>query len=327
MNKSKDYFGIDISKATFDVYNDVTGHHQFKNDKAGFKVFAKLLGENAHCVMESTGYYHYSLACFLTEKAFDVTVENPLKIKRFIQMKLAKIKTDKADAKYIWEYSVANDPKIWKVPNMEAKQLLSLIDTYQRQSTQYKNKIKGENVMGTPSKLVIRSMKRSLKNIQKEIAKVEGALEPACRTGREMIKAENSDALARLQTIPGFGKKTAMMLLVVTDHFRDFESAAQLCSFAGLTPVIRTSGSSVRGRERISKMGHPKLRNLLFLCSFNASKYNKQCKDLYDRIVAKGKSKKLALIAVCNKLLKQAFGIMKSGLCYDENFKSVLARN
>jgi putative ribosome biogenesis GTPase RsgA len=81
-----------------------------------------------------------------------------------------------------------------------------------------------------------------------------------------------------------------MKLLVVTDHFRDFESAVQLCSF-------------------------------------NACKYNKQCKDLFDRIVAIGKSKKLALIAVCNKLLKQAFGIMKSGLCYDPNFKSVLARN
>lgn len=71
-------------------------------------------------------------------------------------------------------------------------------------------------------------------------------------------------------------------------------------------------------------MGNPKLRNLLFMCSFNACKYNRACKALYERIVAKGKSKKLALIAVCNKLLKQAFAIVKNGMPYDENFVSRL---
>ncbi len=63
------------------------------------------------------------------------------------------------------------------------------------------------------------------------------------------------------------------------------------------------------------------------MCSFNACKYNKACKAIYDRIVAKGKSKKLALIAVCNKLLKQAFAIAKSGLIYDDGYRSVLVRN
>jgi hypothetical protein len=74
-------------------------------------------------------------------------------------------------------------------------------------------------------------------------------------------------------------------------------------------------------------MGNPKLRNLLFMCSFTACKYNKNCKALYDRIVAKEKSKKLALIAVCNKLLKQAFAVAKSGLPYDENYRSTLVKN
>jgi len=72
-------------------------------------------------------------------------------------------------------------------------------------------------------------------------------------------------------------------------------------------------------------MGNPKLRKLLFMCSFNACKYNRACKSLYDRLVAKGKSKKLALIAVCNELLKQAFGVVKNGLPYDENFVSTLS--
>ncbi len=107
--------------------------------------------------------------------------------------------------------------------------------------------------------------------------------------------------------------------------FNKFETSSQLCSYVGITPTIRGSGSSVRGRSKISKVGNKKLRNLLFLAVFSACKYNKACKALFDRLVAKGKSKKLALIAVANKLLKQAFAIAKSGLAYDDNFVSKLS--
>ena len=117
------------------------------------------------------------------------------------------------------------------------------------------------------------------------------------------------------------------MIVVLTGGFDRFTSAAELCSYAGLTPVIRQSGSRVKGRPRISKIGNQKLRNLLFMCSFNACKYNKACKAIYDRIVAKGKSKKLALIAVCNTLLKQAFAIAKSGLIYEDTYRSTLVKS
>ena len=98
------------------------------------------------------------------------------------------------------------------------------------------------------------------------------------------------------------------------------------CAVMLVSPTIRESVSSVRGKARISKVGNKKLRNLLFLCSFNACKHNKACRALYERIINKGKSKKLALIAVANKLLKQCFAIAKSGIPYDETFVSVLAR-
>ena len=166
----------------------------------------------------------------------------------------------------------------------------------------------------------MRELKRSLKNLEKEIEVLEIAL-------LDNVKKEYQESLTLLTSIPGIGTKTALMLLVFTDGLQRFESAKELCSYAGLTPVIRQSGSSVNARSRISKMGNAKLRNLLFMCSFNACKYNRACKALYDRIVAKGKSKKLALIAVCNKLLKQAFAIIKNGLPYDEHYKSTLMTN
>ncbi|MBS9774829.1 MAG: IS110 family transposase [Tenacibaculum sp.] len=317
MDKVKNYFGIDVSKSTFDVYNPDKGHLQFENNTKGFKQFLKVLSSDNHCIMEATGYYHHLLSVFLFDNTIKVSVENPLKIKRFIQSKLTKIKTDKADAKFIYEYALKNDLFDFQPPNMEIRQLLSLLDMYQKQSTQLKNKIHGEQALGVPSKLVLKSLKISLKNLKKEIYLLEDKLE-------EIIKEEQGDLLARLQTIPSLGRKTALFLIVITDGFKNFGTASQLCSFTGLTPVIRQSGTSVRGKERISKIGNAKLRNLLFMCSFNACKCNRACRELYERIVAKGKSKKLALIAVCNKLIKQAFAIAKFGLCYDENFVSKL---
>jgi transposase len=115
-----------------------------------------------------------------------------------------------------------------------------------------------------------------------------------------------------------------MFMIVLSDGFKKFESAKQFTCYIGMSPVEKRSGSSVRGRSGISKQGNPKLRNLLFMCSFNACKSNKACRELYERIVAKGKSKKLPLIAVANKLMKQAFAIAKSGLIYDPEFRSTL---
>ena len=323
MNKDIKYFGIDISHLVFDVTDSDGNYYQFKNSLIGFKKFMKLLDFNSHCVMEATGYYHYQLAYYLQENSVVLSVENPLSVKRFIQMKLSKIKTDKSDSKLICEYAKQVDLKLWQGNSkhqLECLQMTRLLSVYTKQSTMLKNKIHGEVVLGQPSKLVVTSLKRSLRQLKKEIDTIEEKL-------LLLVNEVHKDVLTRLKSIPGIGKKTSLMLVVLTDGFDRFKSGSELCSYAGLTPIIRQSGSSVNGRARISKIGNQKLRNLLFMCSFNACKYNKACKAIYDRIVAKGKSKKLALIAVCNKLLKQAFAIAKSGLIYDDGYKSVLVKN
>ncbi len=317
------YFGIDISKDVFDVMDSNGNYFQFENDFKGFKKFIELLSSKSHCVMEATGYYHYKLAYYLLENNIRVSVENPLSVKRFIQMRLSKIKTDKSDAKMICLYAQHVDLKLWKGQTknqIECLQITRLLSLYFKQTTAIKNKIHGEDVLGNPSSIVVRSLKRSLKFKQKEIKLIEKKL-------TEIVKQDHQELLTRIESIPGLGRKTSIMLIVLTDGFERFTSASELCSYSGLTPIIRQSGSSVKGRPRISKMGNKKLRNLLFMCSFTACKNNKACKALYDRIVAKGKSKKLALIAVCNKLLKQAFAIAKSGLIYDETYRSTLTKN
>ena len=320
MNKNSVILGIDISKATFDVYDEDKGHGQYSNDEKGFRSFYSSLKEGSYAVMEATGSYHHRLALFLYERGIGVSVLNPLVVKRFIQMKLNRVKTDKSDARMIWRYGQEQSLSPWS-PNPEyieeCKSLQSVIQLYFKQRTAFRNKLHSLQSKGLSRGKAITSLKRQLRILEKEIGFLESEMEA-------LIKANEPELYSRIKGIPGLGKKTALLLIVATNGFKDFESSKQLCSYFGLAPHERSSGSSVRGRARIGKNGHPLIRNHLFLCSFTASRYNPQCKALFDRIVSKGKSKKLALIAVSNKLIKQAFGIAKSGLPYDENYRSKL---
>ena len=198
----------------------------------------------------------------------------------------------------------------------ECKILNTTISLYFKQSTALKNKLHSLEYKGIKG-VVYYSLKRQVKQLQKEIKLLEDQVEI-------LIKEHESEMLTNISSISGIGKKTAMMLIANTCAFKSFDHYTQVSAYFGLSPIERMSGSSIRGRSRISKKGNPIVRNHLFLCSFTACQYNPQCKALYERIVAKGKSKKLALIAVCNKLLKQSFAIAKSGIPYDPAYRSVL---
>jgi transposase len=322
MNKDRKIFGVDISKDVFDVVDHTGSHDQYCNDGQGFSKFKKSLPAGALVVMEATGYYHYLLAQYLSKNGVDCAVVNPLSIKRFVQMRLAKVKTDKADAGAIRDYAMINDVSLYSpLDSIQAEclQLFRLLENYKKQLTAVKNKQHGEDTLGRPSKRVYHSLNRTRKHVEAEVRGIEAEI-------LQLVKKEYEEQITLLKSIPGLGMKTILFLIVTTSGFSRFDNASQLCSYAGITPTERTSGSSVRGRARISKVGNKRLRNLLFMCSFTACQHNKACKDQYDRIVAKGKSKKLALLAVSNKLLHQAFAIAKSGVPYQAEYRSVLKK-
>jgi transposase len=323
MNKIKQFFGIDISKDVFDVVDYADNHYQFKNDQSGFKEFGKILTHQSHCVMEVTGSYYQALASWLYSKSVDVSVVNPLSVKRFIQMRLKTSKTDKLDARMIRLYSESELPELWQPPSqyiIEANELHKLIVLLLRQRTALKNKLHGIKSKGITTSAVLTSLRRQIRNLDDEVTALEFKLEG-------VVKNHQADLISRLCSIPGIGKRTAIYLIVLTQGFEKFENSRQLISYFGLDPTIHESGSSIRGRSRISKTGNNHIRNLLFMCSFTACEHNKSCREIYQRITAKGKSKKLALIAVANKLLKQSLAIAKSGLFYDENFRSIFVKN
>jgi len=288
MSKCKEFLGIDISKDVFDVMDSSENHHQFKNDPSGFTGFGKLLDENSHCVMEATGSYYQGLATWLYSQSIDVSVVNPLSVKRFIQMRLKTSKTDKLDAQMIRMYGESEQPDLWKPPSkliIEATELHKLIEILVRHRAALKNRLHALKAKGISRSPVVTSVRRQIRNLSNEIAELELKLEA-------VIKEYQPDLLTRLCSIPGIGKRTAIYLIVLTHGFEKFETSRQLISYFGLNPIIRESGSSIRGKSRISKTGNNHIRNLLFMCAFTACEHNKSCREIYQRITAKGKSKK-----------------------------------
>ena len=156
--------------------------------------------------------------------------------------------------------------------------------------------------------------------IQKELSHLDSLIARLTARMQQIATDHYSDLLTNLKSIPGIGKKTAMLLILVSGGFDRFDDYRKLSSYIGICPRIFESGSSVKGKPRICKMGMAKVRASLYVASWSAKRCNKACRELYERLLAKGKAKKLALIAVANKLLKQAFAIAKAQSKYQENY-------
>jgi len=136
----------------------------------------------------------------------------------------------------------------------------------------------------------------------------------------EIANKHYKSTIDRLQSIPSIGIKTAIQLTIITNNFQKFENYKQLTAYVGLSPRIFQSGTSVKGKGHICKMGNPQVRKLLYMCSWTAKKCNSSCKEMYDRLKAKGKPERVIKIAIANKLLKQAFAIATTQTIYKENY-------
>jgi transposase len=319
MSENSVSVGIDVSKDVFDVFCETKGHRQYSNNEAGFKAFTKSLDADNHSIMEATGSYHYPLAVWLYDYGFKVSVMNPVVIKRYREMRMSFTKNDRTDTWLICQYGIERPPALWKpAPDHveHCRMAMTVVELYYKQSTALKNKLHSMDSRGQKTGSVVNSIRLQIRRIEKEVDKLMDGME-------ELIKEHEAELYTHIRSIPGIGLRTSMMIIAVTNGFRDFDNHRQVSSFVGLAPIERTSGSSIRGRSRISKAGSPLLRSHLFMCSFTASQYNPQCRALYERIIAKGKTPKLALIAVCNKLLKQALAVSKNRMPYDPNYRSV----
>lgn len=312
------FIGIDISKQTFDTCffdNEKWHHRQFDNKPSGFNQLVKLLNPEDWVVMEASGSYYLPLAEYLTGQGFKVSVVNPLIIKRFSQANLYRAKTDKKDAQTIAEYASKYELKKWNPESENTKKLRQLYTRREmliKQIHQNERQFEAFEASGFIDKFLRSEIKNSIKYLKNKLDKLEEEMD-------RIASEEYSETIENLRSIPGIGKKTAMMMCVITDNFRKFEHYKQLTAFVGFSPRIYQSGTSVKGKGHICKMGKSQIRKTLYMCSWTAKKTNKACQEMYDRLIEKGKPERVVKVAIANKLIKQIFAIGKNQVKYHTN--------
>jgi len=313
------YLGIDISKDNLDCHKlgkNSQESKQFKNDTKGIHALVAWSLDCQQVVMEATGVYWQASAFAIYEAGINISVVNPAQVKRFGQSKLIRGKTDKMDAKLIAEFAQTMKPMLWQPPSKDFQDLQLLVrerETLVKLLTQVKNqKHAHKHRQQCPDTILdlieahINLLKSQIKSLEKEIQK--------------LCMACLKESYQTIQGIPGIGPVTASVLFAETFGLAHFHDAKQLTAYAGIAPAPNQSGK-FKKQSSISKIGNKRIRKAFYMAALQARKYS-IFKDLYDRILKRSNSKKLALIAVARKLLVIAFTLAKSKQAFNPNHLS-----
>lgn len=316
------YIGIDISKATFVAAFPVERGYRtetFQNDTKGIRRFiSKLSSDTHHCVMEATGNYCFLLLYLLDKAGIRASLVNPKKIKNYARVMLSVTKTDAKDACLIADFGERFKPEPYKFPSeqiMLLKQKKTVIRQLQKQLTATKNLHTSLEPLPVKDKKCIQSLKQTTAFLEKQIKYMQQEME-------EVVSEVFARQLKALTSIKGIGVTLASALIIATGGFTYFDNAKQLSRFAGICPTIEQSGTSINIRGHINRNGDENLRSMLYVAAWSASRHNKACRECYQRLRSNGKSGKLAMIAVANKLIRQAFAVVTSNSSYIDGYIS-----
>lgn len=316
------YIGIDISKATFVVaFPQGKGYRTetFPNDAKGIRrLISKLDRSIHHCVMEATGNYCFLLLHLLDKAGIKASLVNPKKIRNYARVMMSVTKTDSKDACLIADFGERFKPEPYKFPSeqiMLLRQKKTVLRQLQKQLTATKNLLSSLEPLPVKDKKCVHSLRQTITFLEKQIRHMQQEME-------EVVSGVFDSQLKALTSIKGIGVTLATALIIATGGFTYFDNAKQLSRFIGICPTIEQSGSSVSIRGHINRNGDENLRSLLFIAAWSASRYNKSCKECYERLRSKGKPGKLAMVAVANKLVRQAFAVVTSNTSYIDGFVS-----
>lgn len=309
--------GIDVAKQKFDVAlrggSSVQRRH-FSNNQDGFKALSDWLEQQGvmelHACLEATGIYYEALAEYLYQQGYTVSVVNPWQIKAFADSKLRRHKTDRLDADLIAEFCQKEQPRAWQplAPAERTLQALvrhrdSLVETRQQQR---------HRLESSRDALVTVSLQRVIDQLTAEIQQVEQQIQEHLDQHPDLKQKQEL-----LASIPGIGPQTATHLLAEMPDLADYPSAKQAAADAGLTPSERSSGTSVREKPRLSKIGNSRVRKILFFPALAAMRFNPLIQALRQRLLAQGKAKMVVVGAAMRKLLHLAYGVLKNKKPFD----------
>ena len=306
------YIGIDISKATLDLY-DGEKSYKMSNNLEGFMFVRKLAKrkEDLVLIFEPTGVYAHALIAYCQKQSIQAVIVGSKEARDYARSIKQRSKTDKIDAKVLYRYHTQVDPQNITVPSL---------DTHMRKITQRRNVYnQHQSAIVQLNNLIEATYKEDrtlIRSIQKQIASLQKSADKLLEEIEELLieKEENKTAMENLQTIPGIGKKSAVALLLEFMRYPKAKSN-EMVALMGLDPVLRDSGV-FKGKSRISKQGGKHLRQKLYMATVVAIKHNDRLKLFYERLVSNGKPKMVALLAAMRKLLRIAFAVVKNNEPY-----------
>jgi transposase len=320
------FIGIDVSKKKLDcsllrsAHPDKPLHKVVENSQEGVAKLLEWVTGKAECevsqlhgIMEATGPYHETAALTLFEAGCKVSVVNPAHAKHFAKALGSKSKNDKLDAQALARFGQMTNPAAWQPPLPEYRTLNGLLTRLQAIETDLRrerNRLEKLQAAAVAQSEAMASIERMIAHLETERAALTQAIETHIQ-GHPKLAHDR----ALLESIKGVGPVISAMVLAVLQPDK-FDSAPQAAAYLGLVPVEHQSGSSVSKRPRLSKAGNSVFRSKLYMAAVCACQYNPDVKALYERLIAKGKCKMLAIGAAMRKLVHICFGVLKNQTVY-----------
>jgi len=330
------YIGIDVSKHTLDVAivenGSVVLEERIDNEKGAVKKFLLGLKEKL-CValseivvcMEHTGIYNNKALEVLHRHEVKVCLEPALQIK--LSQGMTRGKDDKVDARRIAVYAYKNREQLvfWR-PQRESFQKLQALLTLRERLIKVQKQLRvplQESIDFMPSGIV-KPLKGSCKPIidlvGRKLHELDAQITAIVKADQEIKKQYNHAV-----SVPGVGPMIALHMIIRTDGFKKLNDPKKFACYAGVAPFKYQSGSSIRGKTKVSKLGNMKIKTLLSLGATSAVTYSPEFKQYYERKIAQGKKPLCVINAVRNKLITRVFACVQQERNYQKNYHHALA--
>lgn len=315
------FLGIDIAKESFDAR--LLSEHgdkrkrQFANTASGHHQLHQWLQHHTtgevHVCMESTSVYWEDLAHYLHEAGYQVSVVNPARIKGYAMSQMRRSKTDPIDADVIADFCRTQHPAAWTPPTEAQRKLRALVrhlSALKKSQTQHRNRLATCRDSEVKESLAI-----ILQTLESEIERLEQRIRRFFDDHPDLLEKREW-----LKSIKGIGEQTATHILAEMYDLDQYENAKAAAADAGITTSHYRSGTSVRRRPKMSRMGKAAIRGALYFPALTAIRHNPVVKALAQRLESKGKLKQVILVAAMRKLLHLAYGVLKHKQPFDPHY-------
>ena len=334
----KQVVGIDVAqkelvvclgKMDDDWCPSVYAHKTFVNTEKGFKALMLWVKEKAddstpvRFVMEATGVYHESLAYFLDAAGHELSILLPNKISNYFKTLEVRTITDKTAAETITLFGLERKLDRWQKPKEVFKKLRQLTrekDQLIQERTAIKNQLHAEQAEAEPNKKSVQRAKERIKLLDKQETEIQQEVAVLLSQDEQL-----QQMVKLICSLTGVGLLTSAIVLGETNGFELIRNKRQLASYAGFDIKEKQSGTSVKGKPRISKKGNRHLRKAMHLPALCAIRYDERFKAIFARLVAKHGIKMKAAVAVQRKMLEMIFTLYKTGKPYDKNYLNLIS--